>query len=87
MKGQSSAAETIQNQIRSGQHMSPEKENDLGFLSSCRAGSRAQTSDFRSRAVPSDGLEQGSALGVHWRHSHAAPPPTSYGILVATARL
>lgn len=73
MKGQSSAAETIQNQIRSGQHMSPEKENDLGFLPSCRARCRAQTSDFRSRAVPGDSLEAVWSRGVRLESTGDTP--------------
>ena len=64
MRGQSSAAESIQNQVRSGQHVRPEKESDLGFFSSCRARSRTQTSDFRSRAVPGDNLEADWSGGV-----------------------
>lgn len=52
------ASETVRNQIRSGQEMSPEKENDLGSFCSCRAGSRTQTFDFQCRSLPSDNPEE-----------------------------
>lgn len=73
MRGQSSATESIQDQIRSGQHVNPEKENDLGFFSSYRFRCRIQTSDFRSRAVPGDNLEAVWSGGVRLESTGHTP--------------